>query len=70
VSWNDPPRAGEVWWCSRQRRRRTVVDRNLGGDVFYRTGGPWRYSVVKQCTEAEWKAWEAGAVLIDEAEVR
>lgn len=56
MTWQDRPQHGERW---RRRKNgktetRTVVDRNLGGDVFYVAGRPaYRY----QCTEAEWHAW-------------
>jgi hypothetical protein len=58
---------GEVWLkCGRRRERRTVVNRNLGGDVFYWVGGPQRYSTKNgRCTEAEWLEWQQGAEQIE-----
>lgn len=69
MGWNDRPQAGEVWRKGGRRpERRTVVDRNLGGDVFYKTGGPlrYRYRGGIRCSVAEWFEWQKGAAQIKE----
>lgn len=62
MTWNDPPQAGEVWYHrGPPAETRTVVDRTLGGDVCYVSGRFSRHASQRQCTEAEWLAWQAKA---------
>lgn len=55
---DDNPKIGTIW-----RRRgdcvetRHVVERTLGGDVYYVSGRYYRGAYVDRCTFEEWNNW-------------
>lgn len=62
MSWLGPPHPLERW---QEKKRpfqiRTVVERNVNGDVVYILGRINSYNPHQRCTEKEWHEWAKNA---------
>lgn len=65
--WDGDPKIGSVWHRSNSRGRgfvinhpaetRHVIDRTLGGDVYFVSGRLYRTAFTERCTLEEWDNW-------------